>query len=141
MNRESQSLVQRYFQDILSRGNVTAADESLAPDVTYHGMQIIEGIEDFMQYVVKLHTAFPDLSFIVEDEVNNGKKAAGRYTMRGRHRGEFLGMPATNNHVEVRGIDMFHITDGRIQEIWVSLDSLGFMQQLQAIPLKENFKP
>jgi steroid delta-isomerase-like uncharacterized protein len=94
-----------------------------------------------MQYVVKLHTAFPDLSFIVEDEVNNGKKAAGRYTMRGRHRGEFLGMPATNNHVEVRGIDMFHITDGRIKEIWVFLDSLGFVQQLEAIPLKENFEP
>lgn len=141
MKEENQSLVQRYYQDILSRGNVASADELLAPDVTYHGMQIIQGIEDFMQYVVELHTAFPGLSFIVEDEVNNGKKAAGRYTMRGRHRGEFLGMPATNNHVEVRGIDMFHITDGRIQEIWVSIDSLGFVQQLEAIPLKENFEP
>ena len=133
MNGESRSLIERYFQDILSKGNTAAANELLAPDVTYHGMEIIQGIEDFMQYVVKLHTAFPDLSFIVEDEVNNGKKAAGRYSMRGRHRGEFLGMPATNNHVEVRGIDMFHITDGQIQEIWVSLDSLGLMQQLGAI--------
>ena len=141
MNRESQSLIQRYFQDILSKGNIAAANELLAPDVTYHGMEIIQGIEDFMQYVVELHTAFPNLSFIVEDEVNNGKKAAGRYTMRGRHRGEFLGMPATNNHVEVRGIDMIHITDGRIQEIWVSLDSLGFMQQLGAILSQEKRAP
>jgi steroid delta-isomerase-like uncharacterized protein len=141
MNEESQSLIQRYFQDILSKGNIATANELLAPDVTYHGMEIIQGIENFMQYVVKLHTAFPDLNFIVEDEVNNGKKAAGRFTMRGRHRGEFLGMPATNNHVEVRGMDMFHITDGRIQEIWVSFDSLGFMQQLGAILSQEKGTP
>ena len=133
--------MQRYYQDILSRGNIAAANELLALNVTFHGKQIIQGIEDFMQYVVELHTAFPDLSFIVEDEVNNGRTAAGRYTMRGRHRGEFLGMPATNNHVEVRGIDMFHITDGRIQEIWVSLDSLGLMQQLGAILSQENGAP
>jgi steroid delta-isomerase-like uncharacterized protein len=138
MNEENQSLIQQYFQNILSKGDRISANELLSPDVNYHGLQIIQGIEDFMQYVVELHTAFPDLTFIVEDEVNNGKVAAGRYSMRGRHRGDFLGIPATNNRVEVRGIDMFHIADGRIKEIWVSLDSLGLMHQLEAISSSES---
>ncbi len=138
VNKENQSLIQCYFQDILSRGNVSAASELLAPDVTFHGMRIIQGIEDFMQYVVELHIAFPDLTFIVEDEVSDGQKAAARFTMRGRHRGDFFGKAATNNHVEVRGIDMFYIAEGRIKEIWVCIDSLGFMQQLEAIPSQEG---
>jgi steroid delta-isomerase-like uncharacterized protein len=138
MNEEKQSLIQQYFQDILNRGNVAAASELLARDVTFHGMQIIQGIEDFMQYVLELHTAFPDLTFIVEDEVNDGRKAAARFTLRGRHRGNFLGMTATNNRVEVRGIDMFQIIDGRIKEIWDSIDSLGFVQQIGAMPSQES---
>jgi steroid delta-isomerase-like uncharacterized protein len=138
MNEENQSLIQRYFQDILSRGNVAAARQLLAPDVTFHGLQIIQGIEDFMQYVAAIHTAFPDLTFIVEDEVNDGITAAGRFTMRGRHRADFLGILATNNRIEVRGIVMFHITDGRITEIWVSFDSLGLMQQLGAVSFQKS---
>jgi len=138
MNRESESLVGRYFEDILGRGNVAAAEELLAPGVTFQGLEIIEGVEDFMQYVVELHTAFPDLAFIVEDGVSDGRVAAGRYTMRGRHRGQFLGMPATNNRVEVRGISMFVTTDGRITEIWDSVDSLVLTQQIGAIPSAEG---
>ena len=134
MNGENQSLIRRYFQDILSKSNLAAANELLAPDVTFHALQTVQGIEDFMQYVAGLQTAFPDLNFVVEDEVSDGQKAAGRFTMSGTHKGDFLGISATNNHVEVRGIDFFRIADGRIKEIWVSLDSLNFMQQLGAIP-------
>ena len=134
MSKGKRSLVGRYFEDVLRRGNVAAAEELLAPEFTFQGLRIIEGVEDFMQYVLGLHTAFPDLSFIVEDEVSDGRRAAGRYAMWGRHRGDFLGIPATGNRVEVRGMVMLDVAGGRIAEIWDFVDTLALMRQVGAIP-------
>jgi predicted ester cyclase len=44
-----------------------------------------------------------------------------------------MGIPASNNAVEIRGVDFFRLENDRIKEIWVSLDSFGLMQQLGAI--------
>jgi len=45
-----------------------------------------------------------------------------------------MGIPATANKVVVTGIEILRIAGGRIEETWLSSDSLGFMQQLGAVP-------
>jgi len=50
--------------------------------------------------------------------------------MRGTHEGEFRGIPATGNKVEVSGIMMTRIENGIIVEDKEEADMLGFMQQL-----------
>ena len=133
MTKENESLIRRYFDEMLSNGNFAAADELIDTDVVFHPAEI-SGRDNFLQYIGVLRAAFPDLSFTVEDEVSDGEKGAGHFTMRGTHQGEFMGIPASNNAIEIRGVDFFHISNNRIKEIWVSLDSFGFMQQLGAIP-------
>jgi steroid delta-isomerase-like uncharacterized protein len=132
MSGENETLIRRYFDEILSKGDFAAADELIDPDVVFHPAEI-HGRGNFLQYLGVLRAAFPDLNFTVEDEVSNGEKAAGRFTMRGTHQGEFMGIPASNNAVEIRGVDFFRLENDRIKEIWVSLDSFGLMQQLGAI--------
>ena len=105
-------------------------------DVVFHPVEV-RGRNDFLQYIGGLRAAFPDLNFTVEDEVSDGEKAAGRFTMRGTHQGEFMGIQASNNAIEIRGVDFFHISGNRIKEIWVNLDSLTLQQQLGAIPSPE----
>jgi len=34
----------------------------------------------------------------------------------------------------VKGIEMFRIVDGKIAEIWSSMDNLGMLQQIGVIP-------
>jgi predicted ester cyclase len=45
-----------------------------------------------------------------------------------------MGIPATENRIVVKGIEVFRIGDGKIAELWVSMDNLGMMQQLGVIP-------
>lgn len=136
MTKENESLIRRYFGEILSQGNFAAADELIDADVVFHPAEI-RGRDEFLQYIGGLRAAFPDLNFTVEDEVGDGEKAAGRFTMRGAHHGEFWGIPATGNAIEIRGVDFLRFENNRIKEIWVSLDSLGLMQQLGVIPSQE----
>lgn len=136
MSKENESLIRRYFSEILSQGDFASAGELIDADVVFHPAEI-SGREEFLQYIGGLRAAFPDLNFTVEDEVSDGEKGAGRFTMRGTHQGEFWGIPATGNAIEIRGVDFFHISGNRIKEIWVNLDSLALMQQLGAIPSPE----
>src|SRR5688500_12232900 len=117
MTKENESLIRRYFNEILSKGNFAAADELIDADVVFHPAEI-SGRDEFLQYIVGLRAAFPDLNFTVEDEVGDGERGAGRFTMRGTHRGEFWGIPATGNAIEIRGVDFLRFENNRIKEIW-----------------------
>ena len=58
--------------------------------------------------------------------------AEARVTMHGTHRGEFQGIAPTGKRVEVRAIDMFRISDGKIVEHWGHADDpTVFLRQSQ----------
>ena len=54
--------------------------------------------------------------------------------MRGRNTAEFFGAPATGNQVEVPGMHMVRIADGKVAEHWGFNDDLAMWRQLGATP-------
>ena len=57
-----------------------------------------------------------------------------RWTFRGTHEGELMGIAPTGNRVEFAGIVIYQVVDGKIVEGWVSSDALGLKQQLGILP-------
>jgi len=78
--------------------------------------------------------AFPDLRLNIEDKIAEGDKVAVRVNITGTHKGEFQGISPTGKKVSFVGIDFLAITDGKITEEWVGIDTMGLMQQIVAIP-------
>jgi steroid delta-isomerase-like uncharacterized protein len=74
--------------------------------------------------------AFPDFQMAVEDTIVEGDKVVTRVRATGTHRGEFMGIPATGNRIEVPLIDIARVRDGKIAEHWGVMDSAAMMQQL-----------
>lgn len=77
-----------------------------------------------------LWAAFPDLHITVDDLIAEGDRVASRTTLRGTHRGELFGAPATNRGVEVAMMTIERIAAGRIAEHWRVSDELGLFRQL-----------
>lgn len=48
--------------------------------------------------------AFPDLKHIVHETIGGDDSVAARWTVRGTHRGEFQGIPASGKSIDVSGI-------------------------------------
>jgi steroid delta-isomerase-like uncharacterized protein len=86
------------------------------------------------------HSAFADLRFTVEDVVGADDRAACRWILTGTHHGPFLGVEATGRHVEVSGIDFFHVSGERISEFWRSFDLRGLLKQLEAPSAQEALR-
>lgn len=55
-----------------------------------------------------------------------------RYTGRGTHRGEFLGVAPTGREVTISGVTIFRLREGRLVEGWDYYDGLGLLRHLGA---------
>jgi steroid delta-isomerase-like uncharacterized protein len=133
-NQEGRSVIRWYFEDVLGKGDLSQAENFISDNVVFHPLGLNRR-SDFLDYVKVLRTAFPDLNFRVEDEMNTESRAAARFRMTGTHLGDFRGIPATGRGFIIEGMDFLHLDDGRITEIWVSLDTLDWMKQLGVVTL------
>ena len=111
-------------------------EEFYPPDLVWHEPdQDIRGYEHARQFVSTFFDAFPDINITVEDAIAEGDQAVTRYTIRGTHRGktEEFG-PPTGRQMELEGITIHRIEDGKIVEEWERYDNLSAMQQLGLVP-------
>jgi predicted ester cyclase len=81
-----------------------------------------------------LLAAFPDLQVHVEDLVAEGEKLVTRYSVRGTHKGDLMGIPATGKEISITGTAIDRFENGLSVEHWEIIDQLGLMQQLGVIP-------
>ncbi len=130
------ALERRFFEEMLNSGDTTAGDELFAAGAFDHAAfpGQAPGREGFKQAVVMMHGAFPDIHYTIDDMVAEGDRIAARWTLRGTHAGEFLGIPATGKQVTVEGIHILRFASGQIVECWEVWDRLSMLQQLGAIP-------
>ena len=89
-----------------------------------------------MQFTM-FFTALPDLHAIIHDQVADEHKVVTRKTLRGTHRGDLMGIPATGKTVAIEVIDILAVKDGKITDHWNLVDQLGLLKQLGALPSEE----
>jgi steroid delta-isomerase-like uncharacterized protein len=90
-----------------------------------------EGVLDLF---AMLFTAFPDLRVEIHDLIEAGDKVVTRKTFHGTHEGDFMGVAATGRAVSWDVIDIVRLRDGQMVEHWNSVDALGLLTQLGALP-------
>jgi len=137
MSEENKAVARRAFEEHFNTGNFDLAQEIFAADYVNHDPSLPRsgsGPEAANQAVRLYREAFPDAQITVEDQVAEGDKVATRWSARGTHQGELLGVGPTGNQVQITGISISRIEDGRIAEDWIDYDALGMMQQIGAIP-------
>lgn len=136
--QRNKELVRRLFEETFNRGS-EVGDELLHPNYKNHNFPApAPGIEGWKMTIAMFRAAFPDMRVVIEDEVAEGDKVAARGYFTGTHRGEFMGIPATNKSIHVPYIDIWTIEDGRLKDNWVQMDMLGLMQQLGVIPTPDG---
>jgi steroid delta-isomerase-like uncharacterized protein len=126
----------RVFEEAFNQGKLAVIDEVCAPNyVLYDPTGPVHTPEGFKQFISVYRTAFPDLHFTIEDEIAEGDKVVMRWTSRGTHRGELMGIPPTGKQSTVTGITIARAAaNGKFEEVWNNLDTLGMLQQLGVIP-------
>lgn len=139
MSTEENKTNSRRLLEGINQGDLTAIDELCTPNhVSHNPPTTTHGSEEYKQSYAMLLTAFPDLHFTIEDQLAEGDKVATRLTVSGTHKGEFMGIPPTGKRVTATGMSISHWVDGKSDEVWIHMDSLGLLQQLGVVPAPEQ---
>lgn len=117
-------------------GNVGVIDELVAPGYVGHDPAGPDqrGPEGVKEFVTGYLAAFPDGRITIDEQIAEGDVVASRWTGRGTHQGELMGIPATGKQVTVSGITISRVENGKVVEEWTNWDTLGMLQQLGAVP-------
>lgn len=128
------AIVRRYIEQVLNEQRHDLAEEFLAENIELHGSGIPPGLEVVKQWFATFATAFPDGNTSIEDVIAEEDRIVARTTFNGTHQAELQGIPATGKTVNIPGIIIFRMDNGKIAEGWLISDNLGMMQQLGVIP-------
>ena len=130
---EQNKAIENRMWEAWGKGDIEAFKEVVAPEyLWYQPSNSTEPLsrEETIEFNERMHNAFPDVTFSIEEMIAVGDRVITRFIMRGTHEGEYQGIPATGNKVETSGILISRIENGKIVEHREEVDSLGFMMQL-----------
>ncbi len=134
---ENKDIVRRqWFQEFWDNWNLSKADELFTSDYRLHlpGVPTPMSREATKEVVKMFSASFPDLQHTIEDIIAEGNTVAARWTVRGTHRGDFQGIPATGKSVRLSGTTVHDMADGKIVETWLTFDNHELLQQLGVVP-------
>jgi predicted ester cyclase len=137
--QENKEKARRMLEEAFGQGKLAVVDEVLDPDFVCYDPNsesgTVRGAHTIKQEIEWFRNAIPDLTYTVEDQVAEGDKVVTRYAAKGTHQGEFFGVAATGNRIEMSGIQIDRFDDnGRMVEEWPEYDMLGAMKQMGAVP-------
>ena len=136
MIEDNKQFMRRFVEEVINRKNLDAIDEFAAEDFVEYVPFPGQGPgREGLKYAISIFlSAFPDIQWMLEEQIAEGEKVVSRFTMTGTHLGDFLGIPATGKSVKVWGVVIDEVRDGKFAGSRIIMDTLGLMQQLGAIP-------
>jgi steroid delta-isomerase-like uncharacterized protein len=122
-------LVMRFVEEFWNQGDLSAADRLMTSDVLIHQPEV-DGVAGFKAYNSLIRSAFPDWTSTPEELVVEGDTVVERWTGRGSHKGELMGIAATERQVAVPGVVFYRVVSGKIAEFRGFFDQMSMFQQL-----------
>lgn len=136
MGYDNRVIARRYMDEVMSRGNYAALDELADEDVIVRDVTLPEGRGHafLAQRLEMFRAGFPDMTFRVDDLVVAGDRVIVQWLALGTNSAPFLGMPATDKAVAVKGCHLLRISDGKVRENDVYWDTYSLFHHLGLLP-------
>lgn len=132
MSAEDKETVRRYLEQVWNQGRIDDSAAFLDPGYRRHlgpGSEPLD-VEGQRERLLSFRTAFPDARLAIEQMISEGDLVAFRFTLAGTHQGVFQGIAPTGRRVEVPGLDMVRLRNGRLTEHWGGADLNALKAQL-----------
>jgi predicted ester cyclase len=137
MNNEitaaNKELLRRFYKEVYVDWNLALADEVVSPHFISHDWPDggPTGPQAFRNYYDAIRSAVPDARYEVDDLIAEGDKVVVRWRLLGTHKGEFRGIAPTGRPIELKGVAIYRVENGKLMERWVVSDLYGALKQIQ----------
>jgi len=140
MSEANKALAIRWFEEVWNKQRRDAIAEMLAPDAPiYDGDRVSTGPEGFYPFFDRISATFSEIYVTPHAAIAEGDMVCLRWSCAMRHTGDGLGMPATNKRLEITGISILRIANGKIAAGWQNWDMLGLIQKINSEPVAATY--
>ncbi len=135
----NRALLERYVE-LYNAGDLEACMELYAEDaVQWMHDGLFAGVDAIQERLARDLTAFPDAKYVVESFVEDGDTFADEWTFTGTNTGPFRlpdgsEVPATGRPVEIKGMELVEVRDGKIVVDNLYYDFMAAVSQLGLVP-------
>ena len=140
----NKQIVEEFIAALFTDGDLTAVDRYVDPGFINHDPALPgspDGPDGIRKVAEIMRQAFPDWRSDVQHMIAEGDLVAEHFVAHGTHRGSVMGEVPTGQDVVLRGVNIFRITNAKIDERWGRLDDLGLLQQLRLAPASDDARP
>jgi steroid delta-isomerase-like uncharacterized protein len=130
---QNKQIAQRFSDECWNQGKMESIDELVASDCKLHDPvfpSLTLGADNLKRHIEMSRIGFPDIRFSIDDTIAEGNEVVHHWTVRGTHRGQFLGVAPTNRTATVSGTSIHRIEGGKIVEQWSDWNLMTLMEQL-----------
>ena len=88
------------------------------------------GIEACKKYYMNFLTGFSNIEFTIPEVIGQGDRLVKHWNFKGKHTGDFFGIPASGNKLNLSGTTLVTIKDGKIAKEHDFFDMMSMVGQL-----------
>jgi len=129
----NKEIIRKVYEEALNKRNLELLKDFISGD--YVGIRGEKGATAFEGPVVELIKAFPDIQWNITEIIGEGDKVFIRWNLQGTQTAQYQYISATGKTVSNDGMAVYELKDGKIISSQVQTDRLGFLQQLNVLPL------
>jgi predicted ester cyclase len=140
METDNKTVVKQYIEEVINKGNQEEVSNFISPHYTevYNNKRYRLGIEGAKKHISGARERYPDLNLAVEFQVEEGEWVVTGYVMRGTHLGSRMGIKPTGKQIEVRGVNIDKVVDGKITEHGGDTNLLDPLLECKAVRIVER---
>lgn len=128
---ENKAAVRNYLEEMIGKGRRELLELTCQRDIIFHDpFGDLRGHEGIWHTVSGFRSAFPDLTYRIKNLVAEGDLVATHTNISGTHTGEFLGTPGSGRSFSIEVMQLFQLTNGKIQEGWAVGDIGTLLEQM-----------
>ena len=134
------NMYSKVWDEIINNGNLDLInDTNFQNDITLVSYpENVVGIENFKGYYSNFTTGFSNVEFTIENIFGQKENLVKHWNFKGTHSGEFFGIPATGKSIDISGVTLVKMKDGKIAQEQDFMDNMDFMQQLGIVSSPDN---
>ena len=127
------ALVRRLVEEACNAGDLRVLDE-LLPRADTAGGPARPGGSGLRQLLGAFGGAVPDARWQIVEQIAAGNTVVTRLVVQGTFSGTLLGLAPPGRPATLSGVAISRFARGRLVDLWLQADLLGFLQQLAVLP-------
>ena len=136
---QAHRLIMQRFVQFINTADAKMATELVSPEAIFFvpgRPDPVRGPAGYLEIINMMRSGFPDIQWTLEETIAEGDKIVARYTMRGTHKGNFMGVPPAGKKIAVQALNIYRFSNGQIIEEQGQPDLLGLFQQIGGLPAR-----